>query len=455
MKKNARITSLCLGIIFSLLLFTVPAEAAPDMEVDAGAAVLYDADYDVILFDQHAGEKMYPSGLVKIMTLLLAVEAVERGEISLADPVTVSTAAINSLPPGAFTLNIRAGDVLSVEELLYCAMVGSSNEACNVLAEAVSGNIDAFVSLMNRKAGELQLQNTRFSNPTGLHDENQYATAYDIVLLTKEALNHELFRTIVSADEYTVQAPLYSGQRFFYTSNYLLSAKKIPGYVYRHAFGVRTGYSTEAGSCLAAAAEKNGRTLISVVLNAANGTQPDGSYKLKSFSESSRLLEWGFSHYSLKTILLPTSLLGEVPVTLSQDADYVVIHPESELKAMLPNDVDVSKFERHVTLFQDSVEAPVAKGQVLGTVTLTYEGREYGTINVVALTDVERSDLLYKIQRTKDFFNMTLVRLSAVFLLLFLAAVLVYSAVSGSRRDKKRRTAHKHTYLSYRKKSGR
>ncbi len=193
---------------------------------------------------------------------------------------------------------------------------------------------------------------------------------------------------------------------------------------------MRTGYTAQAGSCLAAAAEKNGRTLISVVLDAKNGTQTDGSYKLKSFSESSRLLDWGFSNYALKTIILPTSLLGEVPVTLSQDADYVVIHPETELKAMLPHDVDIDSFKRNVTLFQDSVEAPVAKGQVLGTLTLTHEGEEYGTVNVVALNDVARSDLLYKIQRTKDFFNMTPVRLAAVFLLLFLAVVLIYSVLN-------------------------
>ncbi len=437
MKKSfQRVFSLILSawVVLGLCL-PLSARADEPMQVAATAAILIDADYGDVLFDQNAHSHRYPASITKVMTALLTLEAIDRGEMSPGTVVTARPSAMQGLSSDGSSQNIQAGEKLTVEELLYCILVASANEAANVLAEAVTGDVPSFVERMNVRAAELGMGDTNFVNTHGLHSAEHYTTAYDISLLVVEALKHDAFRTIVATKEYRIPATNLSNERHFYNTNALLSNWRYLGYTYSSSIGVKTGSTPEAGQCLASAAVEDGRTMIAVVLGAENVTGPDGVLDRQAFSESKRLLQWGFSGFSRKTIIDPMALLTEVEVTLSQETSSVAAHPGGTLEATLPNGVEPEDFERSIALFEESVQAPVEAGQVLGTVTLRYGGRDYGTLNLVAANDVARSDLLYTIARVEAFFSQIWVRLA----LLVLVALIFFLALRrfllrGSRR---------------------
>jgi len=441
MKKSIRrIFSLVLSTVL-LAVFLLPVAGlalTDDMEVAAGAAILVDADYAEVLYDQNAHARRYPASITKVMTALLALEAIDKGELALDTVITAQATAQNGLSSDGSTQNIKTGEQMTAEALLYCMLVASANEAGNILAEAVSGSVADFVELMNQRASELGMKNTHFTNTHGLHNPEHYTTAYDISLMVMEALRHDIFREIVATKEHRIPATNLSDPRHFYNTNALLSNWRYIGYTYSSAIGVKTGSTPEAGQCLVSAAAEDGRTLLAVVLGAENIVRDDGTVSQQVFTESKRLLQWGFQNFSRKVIIDSTMLLTEVEVTLSDEASYVVAHPDGKLEATLPHDLMPEHFEKSVTLYAESIEAPVEKGQILGTITLSYEGREYGTLNVVAANSVTRSELLYNIARIKAFFAQLWVRLVLLVILLLILVLLIRRFLSGGRKRKRR-----------------
>ena len=435
MKKN-RFFSLILLVLLLTGLLVPSAAALEDPAVEATAALLIDADHEVVLYELNAHEKRYPASITKIMTSLLVLEAVDRGELALTDVIKAPKGIHYGLTSDSSTQNIKSGEEMTLLDLLYCILVPSANEACNVVAHAVSGSIEAFIEQMNVRAAELGLTGTHYTNTHGLHDDDHYTTAWDIWLLSKEAMKHELFREIVATKEYYVPATNVSGQRHFYNTNALLSALKHSGYVYQPAIGIKTGSTGEAGLCLVSAAEMDGRTLYCVVLGTKLTRQPDNSYKRPNFSESIRLFDWGFQNFSYRTILDSSKPVAEMAVTLS-DTESVLVRPEGSLSALLPNDVDVKDFTQDITLFSESVEAPVSEGQVLGKITLSYEGTEYGCLDLVALNDVERSELLYHIDQGEKLISQTWFK-AAVAAAIVLILLLIILGTTRRRRKQRR-----------------
>ena len=436
--------------VFFILTLLLPsaALAVTDPAPEATAALVVDATYGEVLYEMNAHEKRYPASITKVMTALLTLEAVDRGELALDDIITAPPGIHNGLSADSSTQNIRNGEQMTLEDLLYCTLVASANEACNVLAHAVAGGIDPFVELMNQRALELGMTGTHFTNTHGLHNDEHYTTAWDIWLVSHEAMKNETFRKIVATKGYTVPATNVSKQREFYNTNGLISAWKYSGYVYPAAIGIKTGSTLEAGYCLVSAAEQDGRTLYCVVLGAELVKQPDQSYRRMNFVESTRLLEWGFDSFSYRTIWESSEPVKQLPVTLSE-TDHVLVRSEGSISALLPKDVDVDDFEQKITLFTDSVEAPVTKGQILGEMTISYEGREYGTLDLVAVNNVERSELMYRIDRAEKFIAQPWVKFAAggivafiLFLIILIAALTrkkrrrarSYSGYSGRRR---------------------
>jgi D-alanyl-D-alanine carboxypeptidase (penicillin-binding protein 5/6) len=310
MKKNlSRFFTLVLtAAVLAGAFLPVFASAIDQMEVAATAAVLVDADHGDILLDQSAHARRYPASITKVMTSLLTLEAVDEGKLSLDTVVTAQASAFTGLSADGSTQNIKAGEQLTVQQLLECALIPSANEACNILAEAVAGDVPSFVELMNKKAAELGMNATHFANPNGLHDDDHYTTAYDISLMTIEALKNETFRTIIAISDCRIPATNLSADAHFFNTNALLSNWRYIGYTYSKAIGVKTGSTPEAGECLVSAAVDGGRTLVAVVLGAENVTNADGTLDRQSFSESKRLLQWGFANFSRKTILESTAL---------------------------------------------------------------------------------------------------------------------------------------------------
>lgn len=404
------------------------------LHVAGTAAILVDAKTGETLYDQAAHERRFPASITKVMTTLLAVEAIDQGELGRDQVIVVGPEVNVEVGQGSSTQNIKQGEEMRLEDVLYCALTASANEACNVLAQAVSGTVADFVALMNQRAAELGMKDTHFSNTHGYHNENHYTTAYDISLMCQEAMKHELFRTIVSSKEHIVPATNLHAERELHETNALISTFRITGYFYPYATGIKTGSTPEAGYCLASSASKDGRDLIAVVMGCEREPGTTGSQGFTYFTESKNLLEWGFNNTKEIPILDSTGFYYEVPVTLSSEVNYVGVEPKGDISATLPKDLDVSQFKKEAKLFAASVEAPVEKGQVLGTITVSNGDTEYGTLDLVAVAGVERSELLYRLDQLKKFFSQTWVRIVLVVFLVVVALLILRWLIFGKRR---------------------
>ncbi len=399
------------------------------------AAVLLDDDTGEILYDFNSHVQNYPASITKVMTAFLTLEAVERGELGLERVITASESYGYDLIPGGSTQNIKPGEELTVHELLYCALVPSANEACNILAETVAGSGPKFVELMNARAQELGMVDTHFVNAHGLPDPNHYTTAYDLALLVREAMKNATFREIVATKTHTVPATNLSPKRVFGNTNALISASHFDGYLYSKAVGVKTGSTSAAGQCLASAAVDDDKLLICVVLGAENVENEDGAITRNSFAESKRLLQWGFDSFKRVQLIDMKAPVKEIPVTLSAEATVIPLKPQEGLEATLFKDMDPDAFQRDITVYYESVEAPVTAGQILGEMTVRNGDTVYGTVKLVAGASAERSELLYRLDQAKQFFSNFWVRVGLVVLGVLILVLLIRFAFAKPKNN--------------------
>lgn len=393
---------LILALIMTAMAPSAAALDDPDVESYAGVLMSIDGDTETVLYTKNEQDLVYPASLTKIMTVLLAVEAIEAGTVSLTDPVTANPGFNSDQIAGGTTVYLGLGEVMPLGDLLYCAMVASANEVCNVIGEYIGGSVSAFVERMNQRAAELGCTNTHFTNTHGLPDPDHYTTAWDFSLIAREAVSHDLFMEICNTVEKTIPATNLAAERQLSNTNSLINANNplYPGdYLYEGAAGVKTGHTTDAGYCLVSTAERDGVRLLSVVMNAQAYQLDDGSWYYGHFADTTLLFDWGFDNFSYQEIVKSTEIVAEVPVTMGADTDTVSVRPSTAIKEMLPNDVDLSAFDRTITITSEAtgeeLTAPVSAGQVLGEITVSRDGVVYGSSNLVASTAVELSRTQY------------------------------------------------------------
>ena len=419
--KFRRILSVFLLTALLTALCIPGAAALEPISVNARAALLVDTADDTILYGKNETTRMYPASITKVMTAMLILEAVDRGQMQLDQVITAAESAFVGLDPDGSSAEIEPGEQMSVKDLLYCMLLVSANESCNILAVALDGSIASFVERMNDRARELGCENTHFVNPHGLHDPDHYTTAWDIYLMARHAMKNETFMAICNTLAYDVPATNLSESRELHTSNSLISNWRILGYLYDGAEGIKTGTTDEAGHCLVSSAVRAGRRLVCVVL----GCEGSGT-EIRSYSDSAALYDYGFDNFSTKEILSSNELIAEVPVELSKENNYVVVHPAADAEAILPNDVDPATLERTVTLKNEVVYAPIAKGDELGKITLTYQGRVYATVPLLAQYDVAASQFLTAKYQVLQFFAQRTVKLAIVAIVVLCAAFVIW-----------------------------
>ena len=357
--------------------------------VAAKAALLIDLNTGRTVYEQDADERVYPASLTKIMTCLLALE-----NGNLSDVVTVSASALDDLDADSSVAGLQVGEQMTLENLLYCMMVVSGNDACNVIAEHIAGSITDFVRMMNQRAYELGCLNTHFSNPHGLHDENHYTTARDLSIITQAALKSENFRQIV--DTYEYQLPddnVRQNIPKLKTTNMLIYRSMSNSLYYSRAHGIKTGYTSQAGRCVISEATGDGLDLLGIVCGAATTILDSGDLLMENFTECARLFDYGFDNYSYLPIMSPLYPVDQVKINNSAGAEAVAVAPQDEIKVLLPNDYDPDKLVTDIQLNSDSVDAPVREGDVLGSATVTYAGEILGQTKLLAITDVARSEI--------------------------------------------------------------
>ena len=438
--------SILILLIPAVLLFSFyPAKAAAQLgDVVASSALLAEADTGAILYKQNMSSQHPADALAKIMTLLLAISAIENEEVRPDDTIEMTESAWFDINTHSTTQKIKPGEKMKLLDLMYCAYIGGANEACNMIAEYIDGSTDVFIDRMNARAVELGCENTNFTNTHGQHDDNQYTSAQDQFLIFRDAMGKELFVEMSGVYKHTVESTNMSDARNLTSPNSLLNANGK--YYYRYCTAGMTSATYEGGLSFVAFAESDGLSLISVVLGSDDIILEDESAELRNLTESRRLLEWGFSEFSWRTVLSSFGLVAKAPISNGAGADFVNLRPESEIRLLLDKDIPDEEFVRNITIYSiengETLVAPIEAGTELGELTLSRNGENLGTVKLVANTSIDLHRLEFiRMQITAVLSNSTtriVTAVLAVLLVTYIALVVRYNII---RRKRLRRIA--------------
>jgi len=379
--KKLKIFTLIFALLLCLSALPVPAAAVSQPSVAAPNVLVLDRLSGSVLYEKNADAKVWPASTTKIMTVLLAVEAVERGEIDPDAEITTPAAALEGLSELGSTAGIRAGEILTLRQLMYCAMISSANEAGNVIAFALAGGIAPFAERMTARAQELGCTGTHFANTHGLPNLDHYTTVSDMGRIAMEAMRHPLFVEICSTADIELPATNLSGARSLHNSNALISSASLygSGYLYDGASGVKTGHTTAAGYCLVSAAQRSGVDLLVLVYGDATS---DGCFR-----DTITLYDWAFKNYSYREIASSSECVGTVPVRDGDLLDYVDLCPAEDFLLLLPNDCDLDEFTQQVTVYGleegATLTGPITPGTVLGRLELLKNGEDFGGVDLI------------------------------------------------------------------------
>src|SRR5690554_2892537 len=334
-------------------------------------------DSGTVLHQKNMNTKLYPASTTKIMTAILAIEHGKMDEI-----VTIDSDVIDLTDGSHIALDYD--EQMSVRDLLNALMVASANDAAAALAKHVSGSVDDFVDLMNQKAQELGATNTNFTNPSGLHDDNHYTTAYDLSLIARYAMANETFRELASKSTHTIDVTnkkdepryLYSTNQFFYGSMKIdINGQRIP-IKYDGVVCGKTGYTSQARNCLVTMAERNGMKLLTVVLKSEN---PD------VYADTHKLLNYGFNNFDYVAVGHANEFIDNLEIENGQHP-YVSVVLEDNVNTILSSG-SLDKIQRKIS-FNEDLSAPISKGDVVGRVDYYLDETLVGSANIVSTMDV-------------------------------------------------------------------
>lgn len=338
----------------------------------AKSVVLMEMSSGEILLSKNPDEKLPPASITKIMTMLLVMEALDSGKIKLDDIVTTSK---NASSKGGSQIWLKEGEQMTVNDMLKATAIGSANDACTALGEHIAGGETEFVAMMNSRAKELGMNNTNFENPSGLDDttENHYSTARDVAIMSCELMKHEKIK------EYTTtwMDSLRNGETELVNTNRLVR-------FYEGTTGVKTGTTSKAGYCVSASAKRDGMELVAVVLGSDNSTE--------RFEDAKKLLNWGFANYTVYQPTVDSSLITNVNVLYGKE--NVISPVTKDIKPILIKKGTEDKIGQRVDICLD-VEAPVEKGQKLGTVYFETDGETLASCPIISENYVERRNWLF------------------------------------------------------------
>lgn len=416
---------LCICLIFAPVL-TVNAYEPSGVEITADAAMLVSLDTGEVLYEKNADKQVYPASITKIMTTLLILES------DKYDPdakIAMTEEALDLISgTGSSVSLLKAGEEITQLDLVYMVLMSSYGDCSLLAATYYGGSVESFVAMMNNRAAELGLTGTHYENPIGLHHEENYTTARDTYVLTKLALQNETFKTVCESTRHTVNTSM-SGQRVLSTTNFLQD--NTTNYYYTYAKGVKTGYTDEAGRCLVSTASYNGYNYMCLVF----GCPPN---EKNHFTESKELYRWAFNTFEFKKVADTSNPVAEIGVELSLDTDFVSLYVEEGFVSVLPKDADDSTISIVTKPTHDTVDAPIKKGQVLGTADIIYAEQVIGTVNLVSNENIEKSALLATLRAIKQFFTSSYMKvfyvLIALVVLIFIIAVIKLNSKKAKKR---------------------
>ena len=364
------------------------ATFAPAYSVDAPpsisspVALVIDRDTGLTLFEQNADEARTPASMTKVLTALVVLENAD-----LDDVVTVEDVDFEHVTPESTVAGLKAGDSLTIRDLLACLLIPSGNDASYVLARAVGGDWETFVGMMNERAAELGCTSTHFSDPCGLAEDNHYTTACDLVLIFEAAMRHPEFCQISASRTWDIPATGDNPVRTLENTNHLLDPDG-PAYMGDAIVAGKTGFTYDAGKCLVVGAQRDGMNLVAVVMGAS--PEPDDSGVTVNFYDMKSLLEWGFGAWETGNVVSVGDVVASAEVTLSADGDSVDGLSADSIFATVPRGTTISDLTVETT-WSAPFQAPVGRGDSLGQATISLGDRVLGTVGVIAASTMELS----------------------------------------------------------------
>ena len=397
-----------------------------DSPVSADAYMLIDLNHDNTVIAQKNKDKVkFPASLTKIVTTMVTLNHVK----DLKQTTIVSQNAIDTVSGrDAQVAGLKAGESITIEQLLYLTMVHSACDACQVLAETVADSEAAFADLMNEWVSSLGCKNTHFTNPDGLHDDNHYTTAADMMLITLAALKNETFVKISTTTSYT-----YADTTFIHT-NFMLD-KDHTSYYYEYAKGIKTGSTTQAGYCVITMAEKENNKYLAVVMDSPE-MYLDGLEAKGSFIDAKAIFEWAFAMRE-QIVAGTNTAVKSIAVLDGKDADTVDLVPAEDITALVPANFDAANIVIEPQKMPENIEAPVNTEDVICNAKITYNGKIIGSTKLVAAKEV-KLNLFSRIFRVIGEFIKNHTVIFIILLLIVLVALFLIIQAVRRKKAKKR-----------------
>lgn len=359
-------------LIFLLILIpVVKAEEIEDLAPNAKSAIMIEASTGEILFQKNAYEKLPPASMTKMMSILLILEEIEKGNLKWDEEVVASE---NAASMGGSQIFLEAGEKMTVTELLKGISIASGNDATVAMSEKIAGTEDSFVKRMNERAKELGLKNTHFINSTGLDIDNHYSSAYDMSLIAKELVKHEKILEFTGTYEEYLRKD--SDNPFW-----LVNTNRLVRF-YKGVDGLKTGYTSSAGYCLTATAKRDNMRLITVVMN-----EPDTS---KRSSDTTKMLDYGYNVYTVKNIIDNSTTIDKKKVELGKTEEVDIISKETITILSKKSDKDRNiVYKANI----DKIVAPIKKGDKVGTIDILEDNKVISTIEATVKEDINKASI--------------------------------------------------------------
>ena len=371
-----RVICFFICVCFMMQSVAVFAEGNTDLGLNAKSAILMEESTGNILYESNPDERLPIASVTKVMTMLLIMEAVDSGKISLDDMVTVSE---NAMSYGGSTMFLETGEQLTVNDMLKGIAVASANDGCVAMAEHLAGSESAFVDMMNEKAKELGMGNTHFMNTNGLDEDDHYSSARDVAIMSRELMKHETIFNYTSIWMDTLRGGKFQ----------LANTNKLIRF-YDGANGLKTGSTSKALCCLSAAAKRNDMQLIAVVLGAPTSAE--------RFASAKSLLDYGFANYAVNTQITAGDEVQKIAVEKGVDKEVGVVAGDSCSTLVKKGQEDNITKEIKI---DETITAPIEAGQKIGTMTISRDGEVIADIDLNASSAVEKKGIGLII---KDFF---------------------------------------------------
>ena len=392
---------------------------------------LYNIENDKVLYEKNIYEKIQPVSTVKIMAGLIAVENL--GD-KLDDVIVVTESMIKDVVGQHY--NIMAGHTLSVRDLLYLAFCGGCHKSINILAHVISGNPTNFIAVMNSKAKDLGMNDTFYTNVTGMHSDTMYTTVSDISKLCIAASKNPLLMQITTTDAHTTER-LGDRNFTFENRNYLVGTGYTPLYYNPICHGLSAGSTSDSGYCVATIADNGDLSYLCIVMGA--GINESG--RIQSYDIANDLIDWAYTSWGYVEVISEGVTICEMPVTMSMDIDSVLIVPAKSFSVYLPTSTMLgTDITYSHSLNSERLQAPVSEGAFVGVITAYKDGQEIATVDLVTKTSIAQSEVLYTLTKIKEISQSRVFIASVIFAIFFLVLyILIKALIRGSASSKRYR----------------